>query len=420
MDISEDGYLKPGGVFLSEEAISDYLLSDGDFLISRSGTVGRSFLYRRGVHGPCAYAGYLVRFVPNASVIPAYIFQYTKTASFRDFLRVSAIASTIENVNGEKYANTPLPLPPVAEQASIVRFLNDAGRRIGGYIRVKRRLIELTDEQRQALVHSAITRGIDPNVTLKPTGSSWFPEIPSNWTVIPLRRLIRRTVDGPHHSPHYVDEGVPFLSARNIKVDQWSLSDVKYISEADFNEFSKRVVPERGDVLYTKGGTTGVARVVDLDFRFQVWVHVAVLKLQQDKVDPHYLALTLNSPRCYEQAQLFTRGATNQDLGLNRMKDIVLPVPSLDEQRVIVEALEESLSRLRACRDTLERGIEMVNQYRTRLVTDVVTGKLDVREAAAKLPDELEELAALDEAELLEGQDVGDKMLEAVEVEAGA
>ena len=105
-----------------------------------------------------------------------------------------------------------------------------------------------------------------------------------------------------------------FLSARNIKVDRSALEDAKFVSEADFDEFSKRVIPEKGDVLYTKGGTTGIARVVDLDFPFQVWVHVAVLKVCRAFIDPYYLAYALNSRPCYEQSQLYTRGATKSTI----------------------------------------------------------------------------------------------------------
>jgi type I restriction enzyme S subunit len=148
--------------------------------------------------------------------------------------------------------------------------------------------------------------------------------------------------------------GIPFISARNIKVDRWSLEDAKYISEEDYREFSKRVVPEQNDVLYTKGGTTGIARVVDLNFPFQVWVHVAVLKLRKARILPHYLAMALNSPKCYEQSQLFTRGATNQDLGLNRMKNIVFPFPpSLEEQQRIVD---EAVRRQKTLSDGIERA----------------------------------------------------------------
>ena len=105
-DITEDGILRPAGVFLPREAVLDYLLADGDLLISRSGTIGRSFLYRRAVHGPCAYAGYLVRFVLAFGISPEYTFLFTKTPAFGAFLESMTISSTIENVNASKYANS--------------------------------------------------------------------------------------------------------------------------------------------------------------------------------------------------------------------------------------------------------------------------------------------------------------------------
>lgn len=216
----------------------------------------------------------------------------------------------------EMFANQRVPLPPPAEQAAIVRFLAWANGRLERTIRAKRKVIALINEQKQAIIHRAVTRGLDSSVPLKPSGSRWFPELPAGWEALTLRRVITSAIDGPHFSPQYHDAGIPFLSARNVRPDRWILSDAKFISEADYIEFSKRVRPEVGDVLYTKGGTTGVARAVDLTFRFQVWVHIAVLKLKRDRMLPAFLAYCLNSPRCYEQAQLFTRGATNQDLGL--------------------------------------------------------------------------------------------------------
>lgn len=284
-------------------------------------------------------------------------------------------------------------LPPPDEQAAIVRFLNHTNQRIERTIRAKRKVIALLNEQKQVIIHRAVTRGLDPNVHLKPTGSKWFAELPEGWEALPLRRVITAAIDGPHFSPTYKDSGIPFLSARNVKVDRWSLEDAKYISEADYKEFSKRIRPEIGDVLYTKGGTTGVARTVDLSFQFQVWVHIAVLKLVRRMIDPEYLAFALNSPQCYEQSQLFTRGATNQDLGLWRMKEIILPVPrTVDEQCCIVAYLKRELASFEAVTNRTEREIDLLREYRTRLIADVVTGKLDVREAAAQLPEEVEEI----------------------------
>jgi type I restriction enzyme S subunit len=261
-------------------------------------------------------------------------------------------------------------------------------------------VIALLNEQKQAIIHRAVTRGLDPSVPRKSSDSRWFPELPEKWEVLPMRRLILAAIDGPHFSPKYHDSGIPFLSARNVKAGRWSLEDAKFISEEDYREFCRRVRPEVGDVLYTKGGTTGVARAVDLEFPFQVWVHIAVLKLNHTRITPEFLAFCLNSPRCYEQSQLFTRGATNQDLGLGRMKDIELPVPpSLTEQARIVEALETQSLEFTTAIARLEREIGLLREYRTRLIADVVTGKLDVREAAAQLPEEAAPDTAEDDTE---------------------
>ena len=315
-------------------------------------------------------------------------------------------------------------LPPLHEQAAIVRFLDHADRRIRRYIRAKQKLIKLLEEQKQAFIHQAVTGQINvrtgkPYQAYKSSGVEWFPEVPDHWNVLPMRRVIYSAVDGPHFSPTYLDTGIPFLSARNVKSDAWSLEDAKYISEEDYDEFNRRVKPVRGDVLYTKGGTTGVARVVDLTFPFQVWVHIAVLKVNKNAIDPGFLAAALNSTRCYEQSQLFTRGATNQDLGLGRMKGIELPVPpALAEQQTIVGYLRTGLGQVLEAISATHREIGLLREYRTRLIADVVTGKLDVREAAASLLEEADERDPPDEVVLL-ADDVVDNLYHRVGRGAG-
>ena len=317
-----------------------------------------------------------------------------------------------QNLDWTDFKYLPCLVPPLPEQASIVRFLDHADWRIRCYIRAKQQLIALLEEQKQAIIHQAVTGQIDvrtgkPYQAYKPSGVEWFPEVPDHWNVLPMRRVIYSAVDGPHFSPTYLDTGIPFLSARNVKSHAWSLEDAKYISEDDYDEFNRRVKPVRGDVLYTKGGTTGVARVVDLTFPFQVWVHIAVLKVNKNAIDPEFLAAALNSTKCYEQSQLFTRGATNQDLGLGRMKGIELPVPpALAEQQAIVGCLRTGPGQVVEAISATHREIGLLREYRTRLIADVVTGKLDVRAAAERLPDEVEELEPLDEADaLIDGEE---------------
>lgn len=359
------------------------LVRTGDFVISlRSFQGGIEFARDQGIISP-AYTVLFPRNVADHSYLAALF----KSRPFIENL--GAFVTGIrqgQTIDYEKLARVPIPLPPPEDRTAIARFLWNAGRQMHRLVSARQRLIGILDEARQAAVHRLVTGGIGPRCRRVDSGSEWYGAVPEGWSVVSLGRVVRSAVDGPHHSPTYVDEGVPFLSARNIKVDRWSLEDAKFISPADFEVYSRRVVPERGDVLYTKGGTTGVARVVDLDFSFQVWVHVAVLKVIRTRILPEYLALVLNSPRCYEQSQLLTRGATNQDLGLTRMKQILLPLPPLDEQEEILRVASAATADLVAGIASARREIQLALELRARLIADVVTGRVDVLGAAEALP----------------------------------
>jgi type I restriction enzyme, S subunit len=388
-------------MFKAESYVGYKLCWPGDLAINSLWAWARGLGVSR-YHGIVSSAYGVYRLRAEANVQPPFIHELVRSVPFNWELRVRSKGIWISRLQltDESFLDAPFPVPPLNEQLSIVRFLNHTNRWIERYIRAKKKLIALLNEQKQAIIHRAVTRGLDPNIALKRTKSQWFPEIPENCAIVTLRRVIRSAIDGPHFSPTYVDQGVPFLSARNVKVGRWSLEDAKFIRDSDYHEFSKRVRPEIGDVLYTKGGTTGIARAVDLEFPFQVWVHIAVLKLKRERIDPQYLALVLNSPRCYEQSQLFTRGATNQDLGLGRMKNIELPLlSSLAAQRDLVERVMHETKLQKSAINRADREIALIREYRTRLVADVVTGQLDVREAAAELPEEPDELESINDAE---------------------
>jgi type I restriction enzyme, S subunit len=190
--------------------------------------------------------------------------------------------------------------------------------------------------------------------------------LPTGWVWTMLGSLCYQVSDGPHFSPQYVspDQGVPFLSTRNIRAGGFDLSTVKYVSRADHEEFCKRIRPEKNDIIYTKGGTTGIAKLNDLDFEFSVWVHLAVLRIEKRRLYPPYIEMALNSPHCYRQSQQYTQGTSNFDLGLTRMIKITIPLPPLAEQRQIVARVDE----LMVLCDRLEAGIARGDDTRGRLL----------------------------------------------------
>ena len=180
--------------------------------------------------------------------------------------------------------------------------------------------------------------------------SNNLPELPNGWCWMSLGNVAWYVKEGPHYSPKYYDNGIPFISGGNIKPEGIDFKNVKYISSDLHEELSKRCMPEKGDILYTKGGTTGIARVNTYDRPFNVWVHVAVLKCVPS-IESFYLQHALNSPHCYQQSQKFTHGVGNQDLGLTRMVNITIPLAPLEEQKEIVHRIE-SLFKIA---DTIEQ-----------------------------------------------------------------
>ena len=202
-------------------------------------------------------------------------------------------------------------------------------------------------------------------------------DLPKGWEWCRLGELVTSVTDGPHYSPEYHDKGIPFISGRNITLKGIDFSTAKFISPQLHEELSKRCRPETGDILYTKGGETGKAVVNDIDFEFNVWVHVAVLK-PSTFVYNKYLALALNSPHCYALSQKYTHGTGNRDLGLTRMIKIIVPLPPANEQQRIVQRVTKLMGQC----NLLERELSISKKYASQLMESVLQEAFSVQETA--------------------------------------
>jgi type I restriction enzyme S subunit len=207
-----------------------------------------------------------------------------------------------------------------------------------------------------------------------------FTDIPQGWELVSVDQLTRLVKDGPHFSPKYSEDGIPFISGRNITVNGINFSSAKYISAELHTELSRRCKPEIGDVLLTKGGTTGVACVNVYDIDFNVWVHVAVLRVADENTfNSQYLCLALNSPDVFSQSQAYTHGVANRDLGLTRMIKICFPIPNFKEQTEIVRRVDELL----AYADTVEAQVnaaqERVNNLSQSILAKAFSGELTAK-----------------------------------------
>jgi len=275
-------------------------------------------------------------------------------------------------INWEDLGDIEVSSPVLPEQRAIADYLDAETARIDALIAKKQQLIHLLEERFTSGLTEIV---IDHDELRGETSSEWFGPLPHGWRCARLSSLTNKILDGPHVSPRYVDEpGIPFLSVRNIGLHGWNLSTAKFISQDDFEDFNRRIQPMVGDVLLTKGGNTGIARTVDLDFPFQVWVHVAILRPALS-VLPGYLTACLNSHAGYAQSQVWTRGATNQDLVLSRIAQIEIPLPPIEVQRRIVGELGRFYRADQALRSAMQRQVDLLVEHRRALVTAAVNGQ---------------------------------------------
>ena len=200
-------------------------------------------------------------------------------------------------------------------------------------------------------------------------------DAPEGWVWVSVGQLAWSVKDGPHFSPQYVAQGVPFITGGQVRPSGVDFGAAKRITEEFHAQLSQRCEPERGDILYTKGGTTGIARVNTYDFPFSVWVHVAVLKLVQS-VEPFFVQHALNSPSCYTQAQRFTHGVGNQDLGLTRMVKITFGLPPTVEQRRIAAEVDRRLSIVDELEIQVEANLKRAEPLRQAILKRAFEGRL--------------------------------------------
>jgi type I restriction enzyme S subunit len=305
-------------------------------------------------------------------------------------------------------------LPPCEEQDAIVRFLHHVDRRIRGYIRTKQKLIKPLEEQKQAIIHRAVTRGLDSSVPLKPSGIPWLGDIPAHWEVLRAKYLYREVDDRS-------TKGSEELLSVSHRTGVTPRSE-KNITMFKAASYAGHKLCRPGDLvvntMWAWMGALGVS------------THAGIISPAYAVYRPHrpegivgtYMDGLLRSRPYISNIICRSTGLRPSRLRLYPDEFFRLPViqPSAEEQHRIVQAIQGETADLNNAITRLEREIALLREYRTRLIADVVTGKLDVREAAAMLAEETDESEPLEEAEALveDDEEIEDADLDAVTEEA--
>lgn len=366
--------------------------------------------YQRAVKGDIAYnmmrmwQGAVGIAPVDGLVSPAYVvarpFAETDTAYYAYLFRTAAYMREIDvfsrgivpdrnRLYWESFKQMPSVYPPIEEQRLIVRFLNWHGGQVARLVRAKKKLIALLNEQKQAIIHHAVTRGLDPDAKLKPSGIPWLGDVPEGWEVKRLKTICR--INPPRSSGRMADaeELVTFLPMEKVGVDGKIDGSIRMpISQmaSGFTCF------QRNDVILAKitpcfeNGKGAVLDALPTPIGFGSTEFI-VLRAS-NALDPRFLyLLTFEAQFRRLGEESMTGSAGQQRISREFVANYPVAVPCRDEQVRIAEGLSVATSDVDATIDTAEREIALIQEFRTRLIADVVTGNLDVRTIAASLPE---------------------------------
>jgi type I restriction enzyme S subunit len=219
-----------------------------------------------------------------------------------------------------------------------------------------------------------------PYPAYKDSGVDWLGEIPKHWSGTTLKRLVAvKITDGPHETPEFVDEGVPFVSAEAVYNGRINFDSKRgYISSELHAQYIKKVYPQRDDVFIVKSGaTTGKLAMVDVDFEFSVWSPLALIRANLEKATPRFLFLALHADYAQNQVQRTWSAGTQPNISMAAIERLYVVVPPLAEQRAIAAFLDREMAKIDTLVEKQERLIELLQEKRAALISHAVTKGLD-------------------------------------------
>jgi type I restriction enzyme S subunit len=292
-------------------------------------------------------------------------------------------ATTVKHLASSQIEKTRVAISPdESELKSVLTFLDRETGKIDALIVEQEKLLTLLAEKRQATISHAVTRGLNPNAPMKDSGVPWLGEVPAHWEVRALKTIVSTPItDGPHETPEFLDEGVPFVSAEAVGSGSINFEKIRgCISFEDDARYSQKYKPQLRDIYMVKSGaTTGVTAMVDERTDFNIWSPLAAIRCDRLKADPFFVMHYLRSKNFQEAIALNWSFGTQQNIGMGVLGDLSVALPPLDEQHEIVQRLYAQLGHLPSLQESAERAVDLLKERRSALIAAAVTGKIDVR-----------------------------------------
>lgn len=355
---------------IDDKLVEQYLIKENDILFARTGgTVGKSVM-AIDVISNAVFAGYLIRSNYSKKLNGKYLKYFMESELYWTQLKIGTTATAQPNCNGKTLGKMVFPLSPINEQQRIVNRIESLFAKLDRAKELIEKTLAQFEQNKMAILHKAFTG----ELTVK-----WRKENNidlSSWQNYQLKDICEKITDGTHQTPKYTDDGgYIFLSSKNVKSGKIDWKNIKYIPKDLHDILYERIAPQRDDILLAKNGTTGVAAIVDRDIIFDIYVSLALLRVNKKYILPMFLLYVIGSPRIKNYFDSNLKGIGVPNLHLKYIREATISVPIIEEQQEIVNILDKLLVKYNKIKN-LEQQLEKIELLKKAILAKAFRGEL--------------------------------------------
>jgi type I restriction enzyme S subunit len=367
-DISSDGLLSAPeeGVHVDVVVEPRHRLRPGDVLLSRSGTLGRSFLVPREANGQ-TFAGFLIRFRPQSGIDPRFLYYATQSLPFQEVVHSEAVASTIQNFNAERYSNIALRAPEAAEQRRIADFLDAETARIDRLADHYQKLSALAVERARAVIDKALM-GI------------------SSESAVPASAVCSAIVDCVNKTAPTSADATPYKMIRtsNIRNGEVNLSETFSVERQVFTEWNRRGAPQNGDILFTREAPLGQVGMLRTDTSVFLGQRIMLYRANENVIKKELLLYNFLGSHMDRQLRLLGAGSLHEHVRVGDCLKLRIYCPPRTQQDGLVAEIEAGRVKSLRLATLAKRQLALLVERRQALITAAVTGQFDVSTASGR------------------------------------
>ena len=362
------------------EKIGSYSYDGEAVLTAGDGVgVGKVFHY---VNGKFDFHQRVYKISDFMGIDGKYLFYYMKEYFHKEVMKLSA-KSTVDSLRLPMFQNFPVTFGDIKEQRNIAKYLDYKVHLIDTLIAKKTKQIELLQEQRTAIINHAVTKGFSPNVKMKYSGNDFLGDVPEHWTLCLIKRKVITITDGAHVSPETENGIYPFVSVRDLKNGEIDFANCLLTSKESYEYLSKNgCKPRKHDLLFSKDGTIGNTALVRQNDEFVVASSLIIIRPDVKSVYPKYLEYLCQSEFFLGQIHSFVKGAALKRVSIQNITRVIGIFPPIEEQIDIANKISDKVVKIESMIKCIEKVIDKLYEFRTALISEVVTGKIDVRDEA--------------------------------------